>query len=65
MDNNLNATNNVLCATVESGRDLHLVHLRTMGVYGYGTAGIKIPEGYLNVQVVTDAGDIVEQQILR
>lgn len=35
-----------------------------MGVYGYGTAGMKIPEGYLDIQV--DAGDngIVEQQIL-
>lgn len=64
VDNNLNATNNVLCAIVESGRDVHLVHLGTMGVYGYGTAGMKIPEGYLNVQVVTDTGEIIEQEVL-
>lgn len=64
VDNNLNATNNVLSAIVESGRDIHLVHLGTMGVYGYGTAGMKIPEGYLNVQVVTDTGEIIEQEIL-
>lgn len=64
VDNNLNATNNVLSAIVESGLDLHLVHLGTMGVYGYGTAGMKIPEGYLNVQVVTDTGDIIEQEVL-
>lgn len=64
VDNNLNATNNVLCAIVESGRDVHLVHLGTMGVYGYGTAGMKIPEGYLNVQVVTDTGEVIEQEIL-
>ncbi len=64
VDNNLNATNNVLCAIVESGRDIHLAHLGTMGVYGYGTAGMKIPEGYLNVQVVTDTGAVVEQEIL-
>lgn len=64
VDNNLNATNNVLCAMVESGRDIHLVHLGTMGVYGYGTAGMKIPEGYLNVQVVTDMGEVIEQEIL-
>jgi UDP-sulfoquinovose synthase len=64
VDNNLNATNNVLCAIVESGRDIHLVHLGTMGVYGYGTAGMKIPEGYLKVQVVTDAGNTIEQEIL-
>ena len=64
VNNNLNATNNVLCAIVESGRDIHLVHLGTMGVYGYGTAGLKIPEGYLNVQVKTDDGEIVDQEIL-
>lgn len=64
VDNNLNATHNVLCAIVESGRDVHLVHLGTMGVYGYGTAGMKIPEGYLNVQVTTPDGRVVEQEIL-
>jgi len=64
VSNNLNATNNVLAAVVESGLDIHVVHLGTMGVYGYGTAGMKIPEGYLTVQV--DAGEhgIVEQEIL-
>ena len=44
MDNNLNATHNVLCAIVDSGRDIHLVHLGTMGVYGCSTAGMKIPK---------------------
>ncbi len=38
-----------------SGLDTHVVHLGTMGVYGYGTAGMKIPEGYLRVKVETDA----------
>lgn len=51
VDNNVNATHNLLCAIVESGLDIHLVHLGTMGVYGYGTAGMKIPEGYLDVEV--------------
>lgn len=64
VDNNLNATHNALCAIVESGLDIHLVHLGTMGVYGYGTAGMKIPEGYLDVEVVTDTGERVNQQIL-
>lgn len=54
VDNNLNATNNVCAAIVESGLDIHLVHLGTMGVYGYGTAGMKIPEGYLNVEIGED-----------
>lgn len=54
VDNNTNATSNTLCAIVESGLDIHLVHLGTMGVYGYGTAGMKIPEGYLDIQVMSD-----------
>lgn len=64
VDNNLNGTNNVLCAVVESGLDIHVVHLGTMGVYGYGTAGMKIPEGYLDIQVVTEDGKVIEKQIL-
>ena len=61
--NNLNATHDVLCAIVESGVDVHLVHLGTMGVYGYGTAGMKIPEGYLRIKVDTDHG-LKDQEIL-
>jgi UDP-sulfoquinovose synthase len=49
--NNLCATHDILCALVEAGLDAHLVHLGTMGVYGYGTAGLKIPEGYLEVVI--------------
>ncbi|MDQ1899958.1 NAD-dependent epimerase/dehydratase family protein [Paracoccus sp. WLY502] len=56
VNNNLNATNDVLAAIVESGQDIHLVHLGTMGVYGYGTAGMKIPEGYLDVVIETENG---------
>lgn len=63
VSNNLNATNDILAAIVESGLDIHLVHLGTMGVYGYGTAGMKIPEGYLSVKVDTENG-ISEQDIL-
>ena len=54
VNNNINATHNILCAIVESGLDTHMVHLGTMGVYGYGTAGMKIPEGYLKVNVDVD-----------
>ncbi len=64
VDNNINATNNILAAIVESGIDPHLVHLGTMGVYGYGTAGMKIPEGYLPVIIKTDDGQEITQEIL-
>ena len=59
VDNNLNATHNLLCAIVESGLDIHVVHLGTMGVYGYGTSGIKIPEGYLYVKMMNGDREIV------
>jgi len=63
VNNNLNATHDVLAAIVESGVDSHLVHLGTMGVYGYGTAGMKIPEGYLKVKIETPDG-LVDQEML-
>ena len=62
--NNLNATNNVLSAIVESGQDVHLVHLGTMGVYGYSSVGVKLPEGYLRVKMTAENGAEVEQEIL-
>ena len=64
VENNLRATNNILAAIVEADIDAHLVHLGTMGVYGYGTSGMKIPEGYLPISVKTDDGTEVQQQIL-
>jgi UDP-sulfoquinovose synthase len=64
IDNNVRGTHNVLCAVVESGLDIALVHLGTMGVYGYGWSGsAPIPEGYLTVKVPTPDGDI-EREIL-
>jgi UDP-sulfoquinovose synthase len=64
VDNNVRGTHNVLCAIVESGLDIALVHLGTMGVYGYGWSGTApIPEGYLTVKVPTPDGEI-EREIL-
>ncbi len=64
IDNNISATHNTLCAIVESGLDIHLVHLGSMGVYGYGTAGIPIPEGYLSINIPKEDGTVVEKEIL-
>lgn len=64
VDNNVNATHNLLTAIVDNGQDIHVVHLGTMGVYGYGTAGAKIPEGYLTVHIKGDDGTLREQEIL-
>lgn len=64
VNNNINATHNVLAAVVEADLDTHIVHLGTMGVYGYGTAGIKIPEGYLEVNIEPGDGQKISQEIL-
>ena len=64
VDNNVRGTHNVLAAIVASGMDIALVHLGTMGVYGYGWSGsAPIPEGYLTVKVPTPDGDL-EREIL-
>ena len=64
VSNNVNATHNLLNAMVEIGLDAHLVHLGTMGVYGYSTIGAAIPEGYLPVGIETLGGETVRQDIL-
>lgn len=63
VNNNINATNNILCAIVESGLDVHMVHLGTTGYYGYSSVGMRIPEGYLKVKVEID-GDQKELEIM-
>jgi UDP-sulfoquinovose synthase len=64
VDNNIRATHNLLAALVETGIDAALVHLGTMGVYGYGWSGTApIPEGYLTVKVDTPDGEL-EREIL-
>jgi len=56
VNNNVSATHNLLAAMVETGVDAHLVHLGTMGVYGYSSVGAPIPEGYLDVEIDTPNG---------
>ncbi|MFC6489271.1 NAD-dependent epimerase/dehydratase family protein [Nitratireductor sp. GCM10026969] len=64
VNNNVNATHNLLNALVEIDLDAHLVHLGTMGVYGYSSVGAAIPEGYLPVGVETLSGETATQEIL-
>ena len=63
VDNNVNATHNLVTALVETGVDAHIVHLGTMGVYGYG-GGQTIPEGYLRVRVEAANGADGVREIL-
>ncbi|HYD31351.1 MAG TPA: NAD-dependent epimerase/dehydratase family protein [Azospirillaceae bacterium] len=49
VDNNVNATHTVLCAMAEASPDVHLVHLGSLGVYGYGRfRGLPLPQGYIS-----------------
>jgi len=62
VDNNVRGTHNLLTALVETGLDVSLVHLGTMGVYGYGWSGsAPIPEGYLEVKVSTPDGELARE----
>lgn len=62
VDNNVRGTHNLLCAIVALGLDTAVVHLGTMGVYGYGWSGsAPIPEGYLTVKVPTPDGDLARE----
>jgi UDP-sulfoquinovose synthase len=62
VDNNVRGTHNLLCALVTLGLDTAVVHLGTMGVYGYGWSGsAPIPEGYLTVKVPTPDGDLARE----
>jgi UDP-sulfoquinovose synthase len=64
VDNNVSGTHNLLAAIVDTGQDIKVVHLGTMGVYGYGWSGsAPIPEGYLTVKVPTPDGEI-DREIL-
>jgi UDP-sulfoquinovose synthase len=64
VDNNVNATHSVLCAMVEAAPQAHLVHLGTMGVYGYGrTGGLEIPEGYVGA-TLRSAGETADLEML-
>jgi UDP-sulfoquinovose synthase len=58
VDNNVSGTHNICSAIVETDREIHLVHLGTMGVYGYSKQFGEIPEGYLDVTVNSTQEDV-------
>jgi UDP-sulfoquinovose synthase len=56
--NNLMGTTNLLEALVQTQTDAHVIHLGSIGVYGYETLGYEIPEGYQRVRHVDAAGNL-------
>lgn len=57
VDNNITGTHNLCSAIVETDPQIHLIHLGTMGVYGYSKELGSIPEGYLNVKINETGAD--------
>ena len=51
VDNNITGTHNICSSIVETNKKIHLIHLGTMGVYGYTEEMGKIPEGYLDILI--------------
>ncbi|RED18398.1 NAD-dependent epimerase/dehydratase family protein [Pontivivens insulae] len=64
VDNNVSGTHNLLVAITELELDPHIVHLGTMGVYGYDGDGLELPEGYLEVFVKGHEGQMIPREIL-
>lgn len=58
VNNNISGTHNLMSILVEIGQRPHIVHLGTMGVYGYNADFGQIPEGYLDVTVKTTGRDV-------
>ena len=51
VNNNVSGTHNICNSIVKIDKTIHLVHLGTMGVYGYTKEFGSIPEGYLDIIV--------------
>ena len=49
--NNVGSTHNICSAIVDVDKNIHIVHLGTMGVYGYDDKYGAIPEGYLDITI--------------
>tara|TARA_B000000532_G_C18872081_1_gene408876 strand:+ start:318 stop:1481 length:1164 start_codon:yes stop_codon:yes gene_type:complete len=62
---NVNAANNILSAIIESNSNSHLIHIGTMGVYGYNSQkNTFIPEGYIDVDMHYDNNFLEKKNIL-
>jgi len=63
ISNNVRATHDLVCALSECAQSPHVVHLGSMGVYGYKSTGFARPEGYLTILTQTGNG-LKEDEIL-
>lgn len=59
VQNNVNGTLSILDAITHRSPQTHLVHIGTMGVYGYSSTDSPIPEGYLTLNVQGEEREVV------
>lgn len=64
VSNNVNGTQNLLCAITELQLDCHLIHLGTMGVYGYEGDDFSLPEGYVKAHLSNEFNQSTTCQML-
>lgn len=64
VSNNITATHHLLCAISVAAPDAHLIHLGSIGVYGYASAGMKLPEGYMKITGYGADGEALDDEIL-
>lgn len=62
--NNISNTHNILLAISKLKRKPHLIHLGTMGVYGYDGDSFTIPEGYLKIKLKNDENEWIDREVL-
>ncbi len=51
LSNNILTNNNILYLIAKLKRNIHLIHLGTMGVYGYDFSKFLLPEGYYKAKL--------------
>ncbi len=61
VSNNVCGTNNLFSSLVELNQRPNIIHLGTMGVYGYNDDFGEIPEGYLDITVRETQKDVMIQ----
>ena len=64
VQNNLLGTHNILNAILDTNPQIHLVHIGSMGVYGYGVIpDTVVPEGNIHVQIKNQQGESIVTEI--
>ena len=64
INNNLVSNHNILHLISKINKNIHFVHLGTMGVYGYDYSHKLIPDGYYSAELKNHIGETFKTKIL-